>query len=98
MFLYLVNKMHLNIWANIKINAGLCSYLAVPRHGKRIAWNLIMTPKGLKRKRYRYFPAEIEDKFSFPSFSYPVSFRYLPPALNYRYDIFCNVFFKKNIF
>ena len=50
------------------------------RSGKRTAWNLAMTPKGLKRKRHRHFPADTEDTSSLPSFSYPASFRHPPPA------------------
>ena len=76
----LVNKVHSSTWANVRINAALRSYLAVPRHGKRTAWNLAMTPKGLKRKRHRHFPADTEDTSSLPSFSYPASFRHPPPA------------------
>ena len=79
----LVNKVHSSTWANVRINAALCSYLAVPRHGKRTAWNLAMTPKGLKRKRHRHFPADTEDTSSLPSFSYPASFRHPPPASSY---------------
>ena len=76
----LVNKVHSSTWANVRINAAWRSYLAVPRHGKRTAWNLAMTPKGLKRKRHRHFPADTEDTSSLDSFSYPASFRHPPPV------------------
>ena len=76
----LVNKVHSSTWANVRINAALRSYLAVPRHGKRTARNLAVTPKGLKQKRHRHFPADTEDTSSLPSFSCPASFRHPPTA------------------